>query len=653
MSLARYSLLRRGKKLIKSATTVTNRGKPKNVRSRAAKSHRNGKWLWCTKKPRQTEDHVTECTHHQRAYILNAKLTMFGEGQKEHSLLISMDDKAYLRPGTDVGVRDTKAGVIYDVCEPEKQKQLPQHDFNLAEVNQTPASFRFIQQHTEKIEEKEELISNQDQSVVIIRPKHYIGSCGSVWASDYMRLSHELPMLFQEASSGNIDYSIEFRKLVTFSHDVVFYFVDLTMKEDVICATPQTGCQHYCYENEKLVWFKNQLDKIMGIWTEDKERVKESEETLANELLEKLISIKENTASLQRNMLFFVKQEKLWNSMEDLLSEFSQYLRKIDCLNPPRMSCSILTTTDAGPGVGITNTEVRFRDAEVARIHSSDRVNRIQRAPGDSAQNEAERTNAAIGDALVDGSALRWEYFKPFDGLTVEEIDALSASEVKQKERDCMEKNAWQVAQEVAAMVDDEPGPSGDFVKCYGTTCKKDQFFFNKKYLMQYTAAKTEAKRRQVPGCSYFKKMYSFIDTHFQIGEMFLEYQRRDCEISSGKLCDFCKSSEKCCSQTERIPRPFPDYQSPGLHYLPVHMTSTVNRTIDDYLPRAQLRKAYQSGECSLEDLDSISKFAQEFVVSEECVKTYLEHLKLLELKKVKRKKERLEKSSVRAKVTY
>ena len=110
-------------------------------------------------------------------------------------------------------------------------------------------------------------------------------------------------------------------------------------------------------------------------------------------------------------------------------SECSQYLSKIDCLNPPRRCCSILKTTDAGPGVGITNAEVRFRDAEIASIHSSDRVNRIHRAPGDSARNEAERTNAAIGDALVDGSALRWEYSKPFDGLTIEEIDALSASE--------------------------------------------------------------------------------------------------------------------------------------------------------------------------------------------------------------------------------
>ena len=51
-------------------------------------------------------------------------------------------------------------------------------------------------------------------------------------------------------------------------------------------------------------------------------------------------------------------------------------------------------------------------------------------------------------------------------------------SEARQKERDCLEKNTRQVAQELAAMVDDEPGPDGDFVKCYVTTCKKYQFFF-------------------------------------------------------------------------------------------------------------------------------------------------------------------------------
>lgn len=92
---------------------------------------------------------------------------------------------------------------------------------------------------------------------------------------------------------------------------------------------------------------------------------------------------------------------------------------------------------------------MRFSDFEIARIQSSGRVNRIHRALGDSVQNEAERTNASIGDALLDGTALKWEYFKPFGGLTDTEIKKLSASEVKEREAICMEKNAWEVAREV------------------------------------------------------------------------------------------------------------------------------------------------------------------------------------------------------------
>ena len=42
-------------------------------------------------------------------------------------------------------------------------------------------------------------------------------------------------------------------------------------------------------------------------------------------------------------------------------------------------------------------------------------MNRIHSAPHDSRQNEAERSNAAIGKALADGRALHWEYFQPTD----------------------------------------------------------------------------------------------------------------------------------------------------------------------------------------------------------------------------------------------
>ena len=88
LSLAQYSLFKRGKKMIKSATTVTNRGKPRNVRSVQAKAHKHGKWLLCAKKAPKTESHDTESTHHQRAHVRNAKFSMFDNHQKQHSVYI-------------------------------------------------------------------------------------------------------------------------------------------------------------------------------------------------------------------------------------------------------------------------------------------------------------------------------------------------------------------------------------------------------------------------------------------------------------------------------------------------------------------------------------------------------------------------------------
>ena len=56
-----------------------------------------------------------------------------------------MDDKAYLRPGTDVGMRDAKSEVkIYDVSDKEKQRKLPQQDFSNPQVHITTSSFRIM-----------------------------------------------------------------------------------------------------------------------------------------------------------------------------------------------------------------------------------------------------------------------------------------------------------------------------------------------------------------------------------------------------------------------------------------------------------------------------------------------------------------------------
>ena len=80
--------------------------------------------------------------------------------------------------------------------------------------------------------------------------------------------------------------------------------------------------------------------------------------------------------------------------------------------------------------------------------------------------------------------------------------------------------------------------------------------------------------------------------------------------------------------------------ESTGLYYLPV-----ANRITYDFHPRVQLKKAYVLSECTLDNPNKILEFSKKFVVSEECIRGTLEHLKLLDLNKEKRKKERAEKN--------
>ena len=72
-----------------------------------------------------------------------------------------------------------------------------------------------------------------------------------------------------------------------------------------------------------------------------------------------------------------------------------------------------------------------FREVALSKIQCTDRRVRIHRARGDSGQNEAERTNVLIGDALVDGGSMKWEYFTPYDGLFEEQINDMAAKDLE------------------------------------------------------------------------------------------------------------------------------------------------------------------------------------------------------------------------------
>ena len=94
----------------------------------------------------------------------------------------------------------------------------------------------------------------------------------------------------------------------------------------------------------------------------------------------------------------------------------------IEKLELPRLCNYVMEATDAVQVLVSSILKVKYKDLEMARINGWTHLNRIHRAPHDSAQNEAERSSAAIGEALVDGGVVKWEYYKATYGLNQEQI---------------------------------------------------------------------------------------------------------------------------------------------------------------------------------------------------------------------------------------
>ena len=151
----------------------------------------------------------------------------------------------------------------------------------------------------------------------------------------------------------------------------------------------------------------------------------------------------------------------------------------------------------------MSNFEVRFRDAEIALLHNSDRRARLHRETNDSGQNEAERSNACIGDALVDGGSLKWEYYEQYHDLEEDDLKR-------------MKKNAWRVAEEVRLSIHGEPAPNG-FLGAIVSEKPGEEFFYNKQYLSKYNNT-SKSKRHVIPGHAYFNRVESFFESHYERG---------------------------------------------------------------------------------------------------------------------------------------
>ncbi|CAB4007502.1 Transient receptor potential cation channel subfamily A member 1 [Paramuricea clavata] len=237
------------------------------------------------------------------------------------------------------------------------------------------------------------------------------------------------------------------------------------------CKFPENP---YCqYEKERLSHLMIRLESSLSLC--GRFNLNEAElKLLAKAMIPiKLTDIIDTAKALRGN--FPSEAHQVQPKYDALLEKCHSLLEGIAELKFPPVKPRWADFTDAGPGVACNNFEVQFKDDYRIRLHSS---------RGNSSDNEAERTNSAIGDSIVDGATLQWNKHKRFDGLSDEDISKLTVKEFEEHETDRMEKNACCTAAE---------------------------------------------SKQQVPGYHYITNVLNFIERHYRIGELYMEYIRDGC----------------------------------------------------------------------------------------------------------------------------
>ena len=125
----------------------------------------------------------------------------------------------------------------------------------------SPGSHRYIDYKESTTSDGKSILETvRDESVCVMRPKYFVGSNGSVWASeDLRRLRCEKPYIYEVENDGS--YSDCFRGGCGCIQMKLTHFCDTVMDKDIENVTDDEMCVYMTYEVLKLENAISHIDK--------------------------------------------------------------------------------------------------------------------------------------------------------------------------------------------------------------------------------------------------------------------------------------------------------------------------------------------------------------------------------------------------------
>ena len=163
-------------------------------------------------------------------------------------------------------------------------------------------------------------------------------------------------------------------------------------QNDIKKVSGKSECPHRAYELQRASWLQNRLNYAQL------EYLASGESAIIHDLSNFVKDVLKQTDHMVMvlNDTNFGSKE-IWNKCNKVIESSTELLTYIDDLKWHPVREYSIAFTDAGPGEGVNNYQVSFREIEIAQLHKSVLRYRVHLASDDQGQNEAERTNAYIG----------------------------------------------------------------------------------------------------------------------------------------------------------------------------------------------------------------------------------------------------------------
>ena len=172
-----------------------------------------------------------------------------------------------------------------------------------------------------------------------------------------------------------------------------------TMDDDLKRVTNSKACQHRDYEVRRLDGLVAQLNRAEGLIDRGKDGMADHEKALLAELIPLVGKVNNNVMTIKTSLLSCTTHNLIAKYVE-LNRSGTQLPQQLVQINIPSIRPRVMEESDACPGVGVSNHQVRFRSAEKVRIENLDYFIRIHRATGDC-QNPVECTHAAVSKEVM------------------------------------------------------------------------------------------------------------------------------------------------------------------------------------------------------------------------------------------------------------